>query len=436
MNVLAIGYFDDFARFFLAVKKEFAKEDNNLNFKYLSLYLSGYLYFLARLHSVSFFSFSAWVRVIWNRKKYLSYLDTPSYKGINLDDIIGFYKKLGHTNDKNLKLQAIAYIDITEALLKRFKPDIILLSGDSRMAIEILDFQSKRMGIKTYYFEQGPFGTTILDSKGVNANASLRKAKFEVKEVFSKKQKIQNFLQRKRKSKYKRNPLYRGMDYIYQFLGGEFPSIIPPDIIEINNKKNSKINSKKYKKSTPILDRKKKIFLYILQVPSDVNMIYHSPFYKDHFSIVKDIYNKIPNGSQLIIREHPLYKKRYEKELYDFIHTNQLPLDKDGLYESIDRADVVIVNNSTVGIEAISRLKPVIVLGDSYYDAHDDLCLKLENKEKLSELLKKSLSYSIDEKKLICFLDSFLFRYLIDGHFRDEKLTSPKKIVSKVLNDL
>ena len=55
MLILSIGYYDDFARFFLEIKKEFKKENKSIDFKYLSLYFSGYLYFVVRLQAVSFF---------------------------------------------------------------------------------------------------------------------------------------------------------------------------------------------------------------------------------------------------------------------------------------------------------------------------------------------------------------------------------------------
>jgi capsular polysaccharide export protein len=431
MKILSIGYYDDFARFYLKMKKEFKKENKNIEFKYLSLYFSGYLYFLFRLQNVSFFSFKVWINKILNKKKYMQILDNyKEYKGVNLDSIIKYHLQLDGKEEINLKLQAISYIDIIENLLNRYNPDILILSGDSRMSIEILNLKAKELDIKTYYFEQGPFGTTVFDEQGVNANASIRNIDIKIDKSNEDMEKdVSKFYNRKRTKKYKRNPIYRGSDYILQFLFSKI-GLLP---IDIKMEKEVKATSKKYiNLSKNIYKKDKKVFLLILQVPYDANMVYHSPFYKNHFEIVKDIYNNLPTNSQLLVREHPLFKSKYEKELYDFMYQKEISLDIDNLYNSIEKADVVIVNNSTVGIEAISKLKPVIVLGNSYYD-NDKICLKLKDKKYLKLLLQKGTKYKVDTKNVLQFLDYFLNKYLIDGHFRDNNLISPKIIVKNLL---
>ena len=42
----------------------------------------------------------------------------------------------------------------------------------------------------------------------------------------------------------------------------------------------------------------------------------------------------------------------------------------------IDKARLVVVNNSTVGFEVITRKKNLMVLGDSYYDKYKYLIAK------------------------------------------------------------
>ena len=431
MNILSIGFYDDFARFFLEIKKELIKNNKNIKFKYLSLYFSGYLYFLCRLQNVSFFSFRVWVNTLLNKKRYIKLLDNKSYKGVALDSVIKYHLLLDNKAERDLKLQAISYIDIIEKIFKNYNPDILILSGDSRMSIEILDIKAKEFGIKTYYFEQGPFGTTIFDTKGVNANASIRNKKIENNlSIEDMRDSIDKFHQRKKIEKYKRNPIYRGSDYIYQFLFTKV-GLLP---IDIKMQKEVKIITDEYLKlSKNIYIEEQKVFLLILQVPYDVNMVYHSPFYKNHYEIVQDVYNNLPTNSQLLVREHPLYKGKYEKELYSFMSENKISLDTNNLYDSIDSADVIIVNNSTVGIEAISRLKPVIVLGNAYYD-RNEICIKLKEKTSLNSLLNNAMNFKVEEKYVLRFLVYFLNDYLIDGHYRDSKLIAPKRVVKTIFN--
>jgi capsular polysaccharide export protein len=182
-------------------------------------------------------------------------------------------------------------------------------------------------------------------------------------------------------------------------------------------------------------DTKNKKVLLILQVPYDVNMVYHSLFYNNHYSIVKDLHQNLPSDSFLIVREHPLYKGKYETELYAYMLNNNIVLDKDELYSSIDSSSVVVVNNSTVGIEAISRYKNVVVLGNSYYD-NDAVCIKLKEKKKLKTLLEKATSSAVDKNSIVNFLYLFLTDYLIDGHYRDEDLKCTHEIAQRILDDI
>jgi len=431
MNILTVGYYDDFARFFLAIKKELKENNTSVKFKYLSLYLSGYLYFLGKFEKASFLSLKVRINSIINRKKYYAIMSKDdTYKNIDLTKVIQYHERLGNVDKDSLKLQAISYIDMIEKELLEYKPDILILSGDSRMSIEIFNIKAKELNIKIYYFEQGPFGTTIFDSKGVNANASIRYEVYQNNEQLAIEAKTRDFFKRKRSSKYKRNPFYRGSDYIFQFFFKN-TGLLP---IDIQMEKENKFLPKEYKNITDRLLEDKMIFLLILQVPYDVNMVYHSPFYNNHFDIVKDIYNELPYNSQLLVREHPLYKGKYEKELYQFMLKNHIALDKKDLYQSIDNANVVIVNNSTVGIEAISRFKPVVVLGNSYYD-NDNLCIKLKDKKELANLLINAINFKVNKVSIFNFLNNFLNNYLIDGHFKDNELLAPKTIVKRILND-
>jgi capsular polysaccharide export protein len=245
LKILAIGYYDDFARFFLAIKKELIKKDANIEFKYLSLYLSGYLYWLLRSRNVSFFSFTVWINAFKNRKKYLNIIDTEkTYKNIDLENVIKYHFLLNEKNGINLKLQALSYIDTIEKLLEKLSPDVIILSGDSRMSIEILNILAKERNIKTYYFEQGPFGTTIFDDKGVNANTSFRKLKISnsLNSNEELEARINAFFSRARSKKYKRSPIYRGSDYLFQFIFS-MVGLLP---IDIKMEKEIKIISEEY----------------------------------------------------------------------------------------------------------------------------------------------------------------------------------------------
>lgn len=430
MKILAVGYYDDFARFFLAIKRELKGNNKPVEFRYFSLYLSGFLYFLLRLQSVVYLPLVVHLSVLRHKKTYQKDAETGFFHGINLEEIIRYHFLLNKNDREKLLLQAVGYIRYYERCLATYSPDIVLLSGDSRMSVQILDTLAKQKGIKTYYFEQGPFGTTTWDTMGVNANASIRYLKdFSV--VTDAGKRVISFLQRNRRTVYKRNPIYRGSDYIYQAVSDRL-GLLPADIKM--EKKEQQTRADYSAISVNREQRREKTILLVLQVPYDVNMVFHSPLYDNHADIVKDVFNGLPEGYHLIVREHPLYKGRYENALYAFMKDNQIEMDGLGLAESMQNANVVVVNNSTVGIEAIAINKPTVILGDCYYDSAN-IALKLTQRERLPLLLQQATGYQVDKNKAMQFLHYFLFEFLVDGHFRDKVLIAPEKIALKVKNN-
>lgn len=438
MNILCIGYFDKHSRFFLGIKKALNSQTHYLNLEIKSIHFSGFLYTFLRFKLSSWLSMKAWLHAILNKKKYLQVINHDTcYKDIDFKNLINYHLDLNVTvSQKNLLLQALAYIDIIELTILKKKPDLIVLIGDSKLSIETCMALAKKHKIKIYFIENGPFNTTIFDSRGVNANATIRN--FEIKEkiliTVEQKRAINDFIEKPKFPKYKRSPVYRGMDFVLEFLFAK-SFIYPPDLIYtdiVSSRFFSKIHNKDY---SIHLDKKTKTYLLILQVPMDVNMICHSPFFKDHTNLVKAVHKNLPNNSKLVLREHPLYRGKYEEELYSYAKKHHIYIDKNpSLKNSLSLADVVVVNNSTVGIEAISLKKTVVVLGNSYYD-NPKICLKYQQKDDLKLLLEKALKFKPKEKNINAFLQEFLFNYLIQGFITDKELIAAKIISNKIIQE-
>ena len=107
---------------------------------------------------------------------------------------------------------------------------------------------------------------------------------------------------------------------------------------------------------------------------------------------------------------------------------NQSTLD-----DTLNKAELVIVNNSTVGIEAIKKYKSVIVLGDAFYD-NEEVCLKLKSRDELSDLLKMGLTRKVDKNKIDNYIKMLYDTVMIEGSISDETLTSSKKIANILIS--
>ena len=427
MKVVCIGYYDKFARFFIGIKKQLTTKHPQVQFRILNIYFSGYFYALLRFIPSSFISYRALTKSFLQRKKYKKILSEYSnYKGFSIEELTQNYYR--QHNKTAIQLQALAYIDLLEKKIKNI--DYLLLIGDLRLPFEIARKFAQQNNISTYYIEQGPYQTTFFDQKGVNANASVRffnssdETNLVEKEEF-----IQDFIQRKKNRKYNRSPIYRGIDYLLEALLNKTP-FLPPDL-KIDYKLFGNNNTSSLKNSTQTELVFDQTYLLICQVPFDVNMTHHSPFYSNHYQILLDVHKNLPEKSKLIIREHPVYKGKYSAKFYEYLETHEnIFLDTNsGFDECLQAADVVIVNNSTVGLEAIEHKKTVITLANSYYDA-SGICLKLNKKEDLKELLKEALQYKINETKRINYLFHLFKNHLLEGYITDRNLPAAKTIAN------
>ncbi|HLS12135.1 MAG TPA: hypothetical protein VK050_08235 [Flavobacteriaceae bacterium] len=436
MNVLCIGYYDKFSRLFLGVKKHFKTKHPTAYFTIDSMYLSGYLYTLIRGQKGSWLSQKAWRLAKKNKNKYKAYLaNSHKYKNFDLNKLTSsLFNSKYHKKEDELLWHAMAYIDILEQ--KLIEVDLLLLIGDSRLPFEIVKEMAESLQIKTYHIEQGPYNTTIFDKKGVNANLSVRGYTPKI-EISKEDEKLAcNTLNLQKNKKYLRNPIYRGLDYFIEFAIMK-SSIYPPDLkidFSILNKRNLTSDNKQFKATE---HSGKNIFLFACQVPFDVNITHHSPYFKKHSDILKEIYFNLPKNSILLVREHPIYKSQYEEDFYTFIRNNErVYLDKDlSLNQALDIVNVVIIVNSTVGLEAITKNKSVLVLGNSYYDS-SNICKKYSSEKNMQDLLVKALNYTPNKSAVLDFINYLHKKSLIPGFITDKGTALAHQIANKIILDL
>ena len=157
-------------------------------------------------------------------------------------------------------------------------------------------------------------------------------------------------------------------------------------------------------------------------------------YFSFYLDIIKDISKNLPDDIKFIVREHPLYIGKYEKAVYDFIREHNIIIDNEStLDDALKNAELIIVNNSTGGIEAIKKYKSVIVLGDAFYD-NEEVCLKLKSRDELSDLLKMGLNRKVDKNKIDNYIKMLYDTVMIEGSISDETLTSSKKIANILIS--
>lgn len=117
--------------------------------------------------------------------------------------------------------------------------------------------------------------------------------------------------------------------------------------------------------------------------------------FKTQIEGIKKVASSFSNEKiRLYLRVHPNLKKvdfAYHKDLYELEYPNLevIPASSDvSSYQLLDHADLVIVFNSSMGVEASFQKKPVLILGSlEYY--HFDVGTKPQSVENLTAILKE-----------------------------------------------
>ncbi|ELB2841362.1 hypothetical protein QNE53_004724 [Vibrio alginolyticus] len=135
------------------------------------------------------------------------------------------------------------------------------------------------------------------------------------------------------------------------------------------------------------------------------------------------------------MREHPLFKGQYDEELYFLVESshNVIISNNDRLDDAINSSELTIVNNSTVGLEALFLNSPLVVLGNSYYD--NPKFVYKYNGNGLDKLILKAISEPIDNLVVTERLNYLFNEHFIDGHFRDLD-TKRFKSIWRVIDEL
>lgn len=431
MTVLCIGYEDKVSRFFWKIKCELNKTFPKVEFKIYSVFLSGFLFSLFRNISCSWVTISAWIQTNIKSKAYNKILATKTkYKGVEFHNLIDYHLKLdSNSSKKKLLKQALSYIDIFDKQIQKKRPDFVLSWGDSRLAVEAFVAVCKHHRVKIYFMELGPYNTTFFDENGVNANASVLKIYDNQKLLKGNNPKELKL--RPKKDTYSRNPVLRALDYSSEILCN-FIGVYPPDMMRIAKLAKFGITSKRSHHQPPT-EHTKAMFLLALQDPTDVNMVLHSPSFNSPLEILKAVHTKLPKNSFLVVREHPVYRNCNEELFYDYIEKNNIVLDSTTKLETqINRADVILVNNSTTGIEVLKHYKPLVVLGNAYFK-YESICLTLSDQSELKTILSKALQYEVNRKEVDLFLEFLFNDYLITGS-SDEKPCVAAKSIAKLLS--
>jgi hypothetical protein len=169
-------------------------------------------------------------------------------------------------------------------------------------------------------------------------------------------------------------------------------------------------------------DPREKIILYVAQIDSDTNILFYSPHFKDNAGLITTLNTIVSGcaGARLLVKLHPEDVNR-SAEFQQLLAGNAALVGDVNIHALLQMADIIIVRNSTVGLEALTYCKPVIALGQAIY-SHKGLTRDVPDEQALASVLRSLLENpqaALPDRKAINRFLYYLLRhylYFIDGN--------------------
>ena len=404
MKLATIGFYYDFTRFFASMHGRITPSGSITAVTNYATHASGYLFENAK----------GMRRVFLPVATRSARVNSP-FENERLD-WIGQYLVISGMRPERARKISQRYIAYFLEEFEKNRPDVVIIAGDTRMQSRSASYACRKLGIRHLYFEQGPFGTTILDRDGVNCTASFAK-KFDTTQP-SRLVGLDggNSFNMPKKARVAERKAVRALDYFVQ------PIFLALGFDEIREEKqflkqvSRHILTLKKKGMAETIESGPEPFVLVIgQVPTDANFSLNSPYSKP-LQLVHDIEEMFPN--KIVFREHPLFIGSYGTEFYSHFSANpRLKFSRGQRLElEIEGAKHIVVVNSTVGIEdVLKHRKPILCFGDaSYTHLNGVFC-----RDRLEEYFLADPQISDVDHLANCmwFQDSF-----IPGHFRDQDL--------------
>ena len=349
------------------------------------------------------------------------------------------YRYFGQDRDEDLAAVASNYISFLDKVFREGQFDRTIVFGSSRLLSKAVAHIAQKHHVPVLYFEQAPFGRTILNPGGVGSKMAIPLPhKHEGGNITS----VSIHGGRSDKAhywKFEKKTLALRLTQAHTILQSFQPrvlqTILAPDLYtspfilllkRALAKRRLRYTLGPGPTSTPGC-----VISLFLQTPIDAQFFEESPIYGDFTQMVKDVIWACPQGHKLIIREHPEHLGCYSQILYDLIEAspnatldNSTPFD-----ELLTKSELVIVNNSTVGFQALAIGKKVLVLGNAFYSGKG-ITYDLSDRAELPALVMRALRDPSNPDRARDFVAYMMNDVFFSGYFQDRDLEFDERLIS------
>jgi hypothetical protein len=160
--------------------------------------------------------------------------------------------------------------------------------------------------------------------------------------------------------------------------------------------------------------------------------LYFAPNYSDQVTVIQEIAKRIPLDHILVVKEHPsqpgfLLKQKFSKMRNINSNLYYLPAQIDSKI-LLELSELVITITGTVGWEALINNKPVMVLGNVFYDKHPKV-MRLNNYQEIAKYFKEGLIVPDNDDITIDYLAKMI-EMSYEGKYFIKYASDPKNIAN------
>jgi len=299
---------------------------------------------------------------------------------------------------------------------------ILFWNGSGTVEKEICE----SLYIKSYYFENGYFPQTLqVNQNGVNCDTEFANLSFNEFLRFSfpikKLSPSFNF----QTVSFNQDPIKR---FMYRLFDSDFNYMLYEVILHNYRLKAAKSRFTKLKNDIFDLKSIGKYIFFPLQVNSDTQIVLNSKF-SSMYEVLDFILPQLKKiGYKIILKEHP-----FEVEKVDYLrfidNKNVFLLTKSNIEDLIDNSEFVVCVNSSVGLQAMSRKKPCLILGHSMYDSCPISISYINNL-----VIKKEIeNLKIRENEIESYIHHFKNNIFINGDWKNPTIELLHSIAERIL---
>lgn len=396
-------------------------------------------YLEKRGHEVSFVSFT-YRESLWLKKNKINVqpIDIRNFKkypikpGVlslqEIEAVLGFSmtKFGGSRKDWESRVQRIA--TCLQYLIDQNKYDAALIWNGEDFMGKILTILSKRANIKTVFIENGYFPRTLqFDREGVNVYSSITKRPFN--EICRELESSRRDDAGVPRDDFVLSPLkdLRWLNYLQCFLIRKLNLNFYRDFPECRGVSWFVLEWLHVKRRFIPLDKidlpEKYVFIPF-QVHDDTQILLNARHFKNMEDFFEFAYQSIKkhfgNEYAIVVKEHPEDLCRYSYSRLRRKYPDVIWLRKYDINVLLDRASFVFVVNSSVGLQAVERKKPVVVFGDSFY-TRDEIVFCVKDPKSIDTVIERA-KMGVDEDRRVnieSFIKYLKDRYFVDGSWKD-----------------